>query len=158
MSIAAEWYIGSLTSEYWMPPATFSPTTMTSRKASPPPRRFADIASRDSGSPHQWATDGSESIWRRTWTSSGPPGRRVTRFPTRTGRTPGGEVAASFTSRSYRLVSLTTAGPGLSATSARVSFEAMEKELRLSTAHRQVVDLTAEAEHFASAAGGDGLV
>jgi len=34
----------------------------------------------------------------------------------------------------------------------------MEKELRLSTAHRQVVDLTAEAEHFASEAGGDGLV
>lgn len=34
----------------------------------------------------------------------------------------------------------------------------MEKELRLTTAHRQVVDLTAEAEHFASEAGGDGLL
>jgi secondary thiamine-phosphate synthase enzyme len=34
----------------------------------------------------------------------------------------------------------------------------MEKELRISTAHRQLVDVTAEAERFASEAGGDGLL
>jgi secondary thiamine-phosphate synthase enzyme len=34
----------------------------------------------------------------------------------------------------------------------------MEKELRISTAHQQVVDLTAEAQRFASEAGGDGLL
>jgi secondary thiamine-phosphate synthase enzyme len=40
----------------------------------------------------------------------------------------------------------------------RVNFEAMEKELRLGTEQRQVVDLTAEAERFAAEAGGDGLL
>jgi secondary thiamine-phosphate synthase enzyme len=34
----------------------------------------------------------------------------------------------------------------------------MHKELRVSTAQRQVVDLTAEAERFASEVGGDGLL
>jgi len=34
----------------------------------------------------------------------------------------------------------------------------MEKQLTLDTAHRQVVDLTAEAERFAAEAGGDGLL
>jgi secondary thiamine-phosphate synthase enzyme len=34
----------------------------------------------------------------------------------------------------------------------------MEKEFRISTAHRQLVDVTAEAERFASEAGGDGLL
>jgi secondary thiamine-phosphate synthase enzyme len=34
----------------------------------------------------------------------------------------------------------------------------MEKELRLNTGQRQVVDVTAEAERFVSEAGGDGLL
>src|ERR1041385_5548666 len=68
-----------------MPPATASPTSMTSRTSPLSPRRSAAMLSGAGGSLHHRITEGSERICRRMAMSPVTPGRRVTRSPTRSG-------------------------------------------------------------------------
>src|SRR6516164_7234629 len=90
MSMPACRYIGSSSSWYWMPPPTCPSISATSSTASPPPRRSFSIAATGSGVTHHRATDGSAWMSCSRRASPGPPGRSVTRRPTRTGgRAPG---------------------------------------------------------------------
>src|SRR5438067_7030654 len=69
-----------------MPPATSPATSITSSTTSDVPHSSASTSSRGSGPPHQQATLGSARMARSASTSSGRPGRTVTRSPTSVGR------------------------------------------------------------------------
>ena len=78
-------YIGSSSSSYWMPPATWPSISTTSRTAESSPRSAFSIALTGSGSPHHRDTDGSARIARSRPASPGRPGRILTRRPISTG-------------------------------------------------------------------------
>src|SRR5690349_7014263 len=88
MSIPACRYIGSFSSLYWMPPATFPSISTTSSTAESSPRSSSSITSTGSGSAHQRDTDGSARIARSFFASPGRPGLSVTLRPTRMGCDP----------------------------------------------------------------------
>src|SRR6478609_693923 len=97
MSIPACRYIGSFSSWYWMPPATFPSISTTSSTAESSPRSSSSITSTGSGSAHQRDTDGSARIARSFFASLRRPGLSVTLRPTRMGCDPAWSSSAVVT-------------------------------------------------------------
>src|SRR5450755_164322 len=86
MSIPACRYIGSSSSWYWMPPATWPPISITSSADDSVPGGSAEKTLTGPGSPHQYATAGSAWMACSASASVRSPGRSRTRCPASVGR------------------------------------------------------------------------
>src|SRR5689334_4758576 len=104
MSIPACRYIGSFSSWYWIPPATFPSISTTSSTAESSPRSSSSITSTGSGSAHQRDTDGSARIARSFFASPRRPGLSVTLRPTRMGCDPAWSSSDVVTGTRYSRV------------------------------------------------------